>query len=174
MDLNESDDGERDSCEAPWVWIAGKRVKVEPRRREQEAKPLNENAEEARLTEFAKSEVALINRLIGNGLGPEATREQRKDMQAILGHAYRLGGMLMETHQGRARKTKAGRAARLSNKQERDQIIDTMLRAKPDKTVGQIKHTIDKELERCGLARASTSHLYKRQRKTLSLTDEES
>ncbi|MEA2916081.1 MAG: hypothetical protein QOJ15_8162 [Bradyrhizobium sp.] len=40
-----------------------------------------------------------------------------------------------------------------------------MLRAKPDKTVGQIKHTIDKELERRGLAPASTSHLYKRQRK---------
>src|SRR5229473_4022371 len=94
--------------------------------------------DEDRLTEFVKSEVALINKLVAKVLAAEVSREQREDdMRAIIGHSYRLGGMLMETHQGRARKTKAGRTARLSNKQERDQIIDTMLRAKPDKTVGQ-------------------------------------
>ncbi len=131
--------------------------------------------DEDRLTEFVKSEVALINKLVAKVLAAEVSREQREDdMRAIIGHSYRLGGMLMETHQGRARKTEAGRTARQSNKKQRDQIIDELLRGAPNKAVKKIKPAIDEELQQRDLAVASLAYLYGRRKKILGLTDEES
>ena len=124
---------------------------------------------------IAPCEVALINKLVAKVLAAEVSREQREDdMRAIIGHSYRLGGMLMETHQGRARKTKAGRTARQSSKKQRDQIIDELLRGSPNKAVKKIKPAIDEELQQRDLAVASLAYLNGRRKKILGLTDEES
>lgn len=58
--------------------------------------PDESDDEATRLTEFVKSEVALINGLIKKVLGPDATHEQREDMKVIsLAYLYGSGKKIL-------------------------------------------------------------------------------
>lgn len=128
------------------------------------------------LAEVVRSEVEIIEFEIGRALGPNATQEQKNAMALVRGHSMRLGAMLSDSPEGRARGTVAGRTKRWAgDKQEqRQEIIDTTLRARARKPMKVVADEVNKELERRGLKPkkpVTAGSLYKR-RETLRLTDE--
>jgi hypothetical protein len=125
------------------------------------------------VAEFVRSEVEIIELEIGRALGPNPTQEQKTAIALVRGHSMRLGAMLSDSPEARARGTVAGRTARWSNKPMRDEIIDARLRAHNKKRGMPVLATeINEELERHGLKpKVSEGYLYKR-RNALRLTDE--
>lgn len=130
---------------------------------------------------IAKREMALVNNLVREVLGPEPTKERREAMQAALGHMCRLGGMSMLTHQAKPMYAAAAvadvRKKRWDKEKQkqRQEIIDAALRAHNKKRgMPALVTEINDELERRGLKPknpVAEGSLYKRLR-TLRQTDE--
>jgi hypothetical protein len=126
------------------------------------------------LAELVQSEVALIEYEIGRALGPNATQEQKDAMAHVRGHSMRLGAMLSDSPETRARGTVAGRTKRWSVKPKRDEIIDAVLRTGSGKRMKILAVEINKELERRDLKpkKPVTEGFLNKRKKTLHLTDE--
>jgi hypothetical protein len=126
------------------------------------------------LTGLAELELAFIERLAAQVLGPDACREQKDAMGAIVGHSMRLGAMFLDSHESRGRRTAAGREAshkaRRPDKDRRDQAIDADILANPEMPVKALARMINAKLKLADLEQVSTDYLYKR-RKLVRLTD---
>jgi len=138
-----------------------------------EKKPRPRALPDEELAEFARRENEIIEYEVKRALGPNPTQEMRDAIALVRGHSMRLGAMLLDMPEPRARATAAGRQARSLGKQDRDKVIDAALLAEPNEAPKRILELINTKLEQFGIKTASLAHLYER-RKILGLSDQES